>query len=97
MTPAPVLVVGSGRSTDVPSEASAAPSTDAPVSVSYTHEVFSGSQYWLTPAPIEAGSTAQRRMLLALGYLEEAEKAEHFAEESLPAQTELLGDDDIAE
>ena len=97
MTPAPVLVVGSGRSTDVPSEASAAPSTDAPVSVSYTDEAFSGSQYWLTPAPIDPVSDAQRRLLLALGYLEEAEEAERFAEESLPAQTEILGDDDSAE
>lgn len=97
MTPAPVLVVGSGRSTDVPSEASAAPSTDVPVSVSYIHEVFTGSQYWLTPAPIEAVSSAQRRLLLALGYLEQAEDASNFAEESLPAQTELLGDDDISE
>lgn len=95
MTPAPALIVGSGRSTDVPSEAHAAP-TDVPVSVSYTHEAFSGRQYWLSPGPIEA-SDAQRRLLMALGYLEQAEEAEHFAEESLPAQTELLGDDDIAE
>ncbi len=81
----------------MPSEASAAPTSDVPVSVSYTHEAFSGRQYRLTPAPIEAVSDAQRRLLLALGYQEEAEEAERFAEESLSAQIELLGDDDTAE
>lgn len=89
MTSASALAVGSGRSTDVPSEARAASGgTDTAILVSYRHEEFSGIFYRPVPVPPEV--RADHRLLLALGYSDQASEAAAFAEESMTAQGEAI-------
>lgn len=87
MTTASAMVVGSGRSTDVPSEARAA---SVSVILRYRHEAFPGSHYRPTGVSGEARSNVQRRLLLAAGYAEQAAEAEAMAEIGMPAQAEVL-------
>lgn len=91
MTSSLSLVVGSGKSSDVPSEASAA--TLGTV-VRYKHDEFPGHQYRPSAVTPEARSNGQRRLLLAAGYSEQAAEARSIAEQSMAAQGEVLGDAD---
>lgn len=82
------LVVGSGQSTDLPSEPSAAPGSA--IHLKYTYNHFSGRHYQPAVVPAEERSAIRDRLLLALGYAEQAAEAEAFAEASRAAQTEVL-------
>lgn len=93
MTSASALGVGSGRASDVPSEAQAASrSAETLTMVRYRHDSFPGQRYRPAPVPPEARSILQRRVLMAAGYAELADEARELAEESFAAQAEALGE-----
>lgn len=91
MTSASALVVGSGKSSDVPSEARAAAGATV---VRYSHDEFSGRHYRPEGVPPQARLDRERRLLLAAGYNEQAKEALVLSEYSLAAQVEVLGTED---
>jgi hypothetical protein len=81
------MVVGSGRATDVPSEPRAA---SVSAMLRYSHDAFPGSRYRPVTVPADVRSGVQRRLLLAVGYAEQAAEAEALAEAGMAAQAEVL-------